>query len=165
MTDIGFLADALLNSTSLHAYAAYAVDPMLWVAPAGVLLRTSPQAQDRSVLRINGVSQQAILARLNAQKNAPAGKKLRHPPKALGKKGQLRKEHDRAEVKAVQRQHALEDSQTQRAYETAFRQQRRWNWKKVEKECKTAFLGFTTAGLAALAAAHGVIVDLPVFGV
>jgi hypothetical protein len=75
------------------------------------------------ILTINGVPQHVLLARLNARKNQPQGKKLKIKP--LGKKGELRQEGDRGEVKAVLRQHAHEDSLVQKKYEIAFRQQAR----------------------------------------
>src|SRR5690348_14634362 len=141
------LTDLLLNSSVLPAYA---VDPGFWLSVAALGLRVHIVRTDNtpaSILKINGEPQQAILARLNATKDQPRGKKLRHPPKALGKKGELRQESDRADVKAVLRQHAQEDSHVQRHYECEFKRQKRWSWNRVVKEARKQGLKLSAAGL------------------
>lgn len=156
------LATHLLNSVSLPAYVA---DTTFWAVPAALAAFriTEPSREPGCILTINGVPQHVILARLNAKKNAPQGKKRKQPPKALGKKGELRKEADRADLKAVLRQHAQEDHQIQQRYEVEFKRQKRWSWNRVAREARKEGVKLTAAGLAILAAAAGIIVDLPVF--
>ena len=155
---MSLIADLLMNSTSLPGY----IDPQFWAIPAALAAfrLTEPSREAGCILTINGVPQHVLLARLNAKKGQPQGKKRKMRP--AGQKGE-RKDGDRAEVKAVLRQHAAEDHQVQQKYEIAFRTQAKWPWRMVQKEARKRSIKLTAAGLAALAALVGVVVDLPIF--
>lgn len=139
------LADLLMNSASLPGYT----DPMFWAVPAALAAFriTAPSKEPGCILTINGVPQHVLLARLNAKRGLVKPKKPKHYA-------------GRPAAKQDAARSALEESAVQRKYEIAFRQQARWPWRMVQKEARARKLTLTATGLALLAAAVGVVVDL-----
>ena len=152
MPSSGFLS-YLLSSISLPAMAG--PQALLFSVPLLRLLESNGvDSRDRAPITFEGVPIQVVLARLNAKRGLPMGRKAKLKP--LGKKGckEPREDGDRAEVKAVLREHGREAHATQRAYEAGFLRHKRWNWRQVERELAKRQMSF--AGLALLAAEVGV---------
>ena len=151
------LLSYLLSSISLPAMAG----PQALLASVPLLRLVESNGvgiRDKAPITFEGVPIQVVLARLNAKRGLPMGRKAKLKP--LAKKGckEPREDGDRAEVKAVLREHGREAHATQRAYEAGFLRHKRWNWRQVERELSKRHLGW--AGLAILAAEVGVMIAL-----
>lgn len=147
----------LLSSASSPALAA--AHGLLFTVPLVRLLESKDiPTKDRAPINFDGVPIQVVLARLNARRNLPMGRKAKLKPLADKGSKDPRSDDDRAEVKAVLREHGREALVEQKAYERAFWRSKQWNWRRVEKELRCRQLSW--GSLAILAAEVGIVLEI-----